>query len=407
MRPLPPGAAVRRKRDGSAPCIVPGVLTCCTRAWWCQRGRPRVFSQRRGAGHFDSPSLPERTIVLGFSKFVTEKLRVADALAKGGCGGDYIDAVMIMAALISGIASDVWPGTGNDKRRFVELWIEYSGPEARLVSVPLLTQWLRDEGRAPEAVAIEEVHQPEYFWAGSTSVLAGEDVDMGERQILALLPSIAVRDLRRHSYPVTFYEHVRCAGVHEYQVGRNASPRPMTFRSVGISYVNELIGQDHVKRHIHFHASWLHAFVGSLVETGRRESADDSAVELVGRRLNRSSPARPDRSLRPPLLLPEPRPADEAFFKDAADCALVSRSSVPRRPPLSVEVGMGPGRGSADASATERRIRAEVGQSASRQHPQGGDRRREDGRQPIDLSGTPLRPTGWDSQVVFPPLTGP
>src|SRR4051812_45553630 len=112
---------------------------------------------------------------LGISDFVNDKLRVAEALAAGGCGGGYVDAVIIMASLVSAMASDLWPGTGIDRRRFVELWVRYGEPEARRVSVPLLTQFLRDTGRSSEADMITASHPLELFRAGSTSVLVGDD----------------------------------------------------------------------------------------------------------------------------------------------------------------------------------------------------------------------------------------
>jgi hypothetical protein len=101
---------------------------------------------------------------VGVSKFVAEKLKVAAALDVGECGGDYIDSAVIMAAVLNAIASQLWPGKGHDRKRFVELWATYCDPEARRVSVPLLSEWLRNEGRRPEAETIEGLHPAEFFW---------------------------------------------------------------------------------------------------------------------------------------------------------------------------------------------------------------------------------------------------
>lgn len=203
---------------------------------------------------------------MSMAAFVQEKLRVATALEAGECGGTYVDAMVIMASLLSGIASDLWPGPGQDKKRFVELWTLFGEPGATRVSVPLLTQWLRSMGRNAEAGAIEGLHRNEFFWPGSTSVLVGEDVDLSDNAIQAVCPTISVRDLRRFSYPVLFYEHVRCAGVHEYQVGEQASAWAMTSRQANVSYVNRQMPGLTTRRHICFHGPWLRQLISSIVE---------------------------------------------------------------------------------------------------------------------------------------------
>jgi hypothetical protein len=126
-------------------------------------------------GHASSPDPSDELLIgssvkvcmsdnVGVSKFVAEKLKVAAALDVGECGGDYIDSAVIMAAVLNAIASQLWPGKGHDRKRFVELWATYCDPEARRVSVPLLSEWLRNEGRRPEAETIEGLHAAEFFW---------------------------------------------------------------------------------------------------------------------------------------------------------------------------------------------------------------------------------------------------
>lgn len=201
---------------------------------------------------------------LGISDFVNDKLAVASALATGRCGGDYVDAVIIMASLVSAMASDLWPGTGIDRRRFIELWARYGAPEGRRVSVPLLIQFLRDSGRSSEADMLTASYPSEWFWPGSTMVIVGDEVDISEAEVLAACPNVPLDELRRHAYPTLFYENVRCGGVHEYQMGREASSRAMTIRPVSVSYVNELAPGGAVRRHVHFHPPWLRGFIWAL-----------------------------------------------------------------------------------------------------------------------------------------------
>jgi hypothetical protein len=60
-------------------------------------------------------------------------------LSKGDCGGSDGDGVMILCAAISALAAEAWPGSGRDKKRFVEALVRYarvSHPE--FISTPLL-----------------------------------------------------------------------------------------------------------------------------------------------------------------------------------------------------------------------------------------------------------------------------
>src|SRR5690349_20693369 len=102
-------------------------------------------------------------------------MAVAIALDRRECGGSYAEACMIVAAVISGLAADLWPGDRIDRKRFAELWARYgSGTATALhVSVPLLTQWLRSERRTAVAEAIES-SRPEMLGAGHFSrILVG------------------------------------------------------------------------------------------------------------------------------------------------------------------------------------------------------------------------------------------
>lgn len=202
---------------------------------------------------------------MALADFVNEKLEVASALAAGKCGGTYVDAAIIVAALLSGIASEVWPGLRNDRQRFIELWATFGEPETLRVSVPLLTQTLRLTGSIPEAEAIEAMHADEFFWPGSARVLVGNDVDLAESDIQAVCTKLTHRELRRHSYPALFYSQVRCASVHEYEIGEEASARAMTSHEAAVSYLNRIEPESMTTRRlIHFHMPWLIDFVGDV-----------------------------------------------------------------------------------------------------------------------------------------------
>lgn len=211
---------------------------------------------------------------MGFADWAHEKLTLARALNDGECGGGYMDAAIIVSSVVSAIASDLWPGTGLDEKRFIELWARYAEPNAKRVSVPLFTRTLHRRGQLAEARSIKATYPAEMVWPGSTQVLVDDDVDRTEDELLSVCPTLSLRDLRKHSYPALFYKHIRCAGVHEYQASQEASSRAMTDREAAVSYVNELeTSTMTTQRLIYFHFPWLCELVSGLVERVDRSAA--------------------------------------------------------------------------------------------------------------------------------------
>jgi len=99
-------------------------------------------------------------------------------LDQGQCNGSYPDACVLLSALISGIAADLWPGEGFDRRRFVELWARFADPKLQptRISVPLLRRSFQDAGRLADVTALEEA-RPEMFGLGNSClVLVGDNV---------------------------------------------------------------------------------------------------------------------------------------------------------------------------------------------------------------------------------------
>ena len=173
---------------------------------------------------------------------------------------------MIVAAVLSGLAADLWPGDGIDRKRFVELWVQYGQniPSATFVSLPLLTQWLDGEGRQGEARRVE-ASRPEMFGPGySTRVVTGTEVDMPEDQVLSVCPTLNRAEVRPFAYPTVFYKEVRCGLMHEYRFGSRASDWAMTMRTSEVSYFNMADGLDGTRRLIHFDLPWLTDLVLSI-----------------------------------------------------------------------------------------------------------------------------------------------
>lgn len=183
-------------------------------------------------------------------------------LDDGQCNGSYPDACVLLSALISGIAAELWPGDDRiDRARFVELWEQYCDSKLHptLVSVPLLRQFLRGTGRLQQAKVLEDT-RPDMFGLGNSClVLRGAEVDMRETELVALPISLTRKDVRAFSYPAAFYKHVRSNLVHEYKLSDHASSHFATRLEANVSYVNrhDPSEAELSRRLIHFHLGWL------------------------------------------------------------------------------------------------------------------------------------------------------
>lgn len=93
-----------------------------------------------------------------FMEIVERKLNVAIALNAGQCNGSYQEATLLLSGIVSGLAADIWCGKGIDRRRFVEIWVQYADASLNpaRISIPLLVGDLDRRRRTPEAEALRK-----------------------------------------------------------------------------------------------------------------------------------------------------------------------------------------------------------------------------------------------------------
>ncbi len=65
------------------------------------------------------------------------RLRVADLVADTQISDAKLDAEIVLCCAFSALASQIWPGEGKDKQRFVQLLVELA-PATMKISVPAL-----------------------------------------------------------------------------------------------------------------------------------------------------------------------------------------------------------------------------------------------------------------------------
>ena len=201
----------------------------------------------------------------GFRRYVNHKIKLAEALHAGECGGEYSDACVILASVVSGISADLWPGKAIDRVRFVETWVRYADSKLlpNRISVPLLVRRLKRKGMVSEAAAIEKAI-PGSFGGGNTAKVLTGDMDLDEAA-MQTIAGVGLKAIRDRAYPAVFYEHVRSTLVHESHLDNRASAFPMTDQTAGVSYVNVLDKKTMTsQRRIHFHFPWLVELVRSI-----------------------------------------------------------------------------------------------------------------------------------------------
>jgi len=192
------------------------------------------------------------------------KVDLALRLNNGECGGSYAESVIILCSVLSGIAADIWPGRMQDRKRFVELLIKYTGValNCQKVSVPLLVGAVRNSGDIQLADRVKRNYLP----VSDTRVITGDDVDKTIDELKAAYPSIDTMILKKNSYACVLYEEVRSGYVHEYRPGERSDSWSMgaSRQDSPISYINRI---DKPDRLIYFNVLWLADIVGEIVDT--------------------------------------------------------------------------------------------------------------------------------------------
>jgi hypothetical protein len=202
------------------------------------------------------------------SEWASRKATIAEHLNRGECGGSYAEAIIVLCSAISAMASEVWPGSNIDRKRFVQFVIEFSNQSSvpATISMPLLVGHLRDDGNRVDSEKLNKA----FVNFDPSRIVIDRDVDRNEDEVLVLCPGLSRSYLRRFSYANILYERVRSPFVHEYHPGERTTSWPMTEqRDACVSYVNWVY---HPDRHIFIHADWLVALTRELGVNAEHEA---------------------------------------------------------------------------------------------------------------------------------------
>lgn len=197
--------------------------------------------------------------------WILSRIDLALRLENGECGGSYAEATLILSSLLSGLASDLWPGKGKDRVRFIELWVRYSDASLNpmLVSSPVLLEHLEAQHNWPLGDRIRVAYPHVFSPRGipDTLVVTGISTDRPGVEIERLLPELSRKEIRSFTYPALFYKHFRSGYAHEYRVGPAADAQIMSATRGPITYSN---WSERPHRRINFAIEWLAAISRSI-----------------------------------------------------------------------------------------------------------------------------------------------
>lgn len=222
------------------------------------------------------------------ARFLISRIALAENLGAGRHDGTYADGVVIVSAVISGIAAALWPG-GRDAARFAELWARYADASLspNLVSAVLVAQYLHFKGEGDKALEKVDVRCAECAIRGRSSLLQvppgflddavvrGCDVDATVED-LALSTTLPRGWLRRWTYGPLFYKIFRSGYSHKFAPDALGDANPMTKTRASVLYTPQHIeapasttkGQEaepYPYRRIYFDFEWLAEIARSII----------------------------------------------------------------------------------------------------------------------------------------------
>lgn len=183
-----------------------------------------------------------------FQKFLSGRLDLVNVLATDVPGACYADLVLIVTAVLSACASARWPGTGIDKKRFIELLVSHSPEDshASWVCIPaLINQGL-----------LAEIETPYGSPGQSDRIFRDHEIDLAFDDAKTKYPHIPSPQLRKHSYASLIYEWLRCGYAHEYCSHESITHVPASRRQARVSYIGR-VTPTKLQRMVSFHFDYL------------------------------------------------------------------------------------------------------------------------------------------------------
>jgi len=197
--------------------------------------------------------------MLSYASWADEKIKIAQAIESGCCGGGYDEGALIVCSSISAMAALAWPGKGIDKKRFIEILTKVANGGINhnplRISTPLLCQ--------------EDESFKNILLLSNKSFYLREAIDKDYSELIDFLSQKGIKideakekTIRHNSYGFLVYNQVRCGFAHEYKIGQNATTfdqlrNIFNVNANEVSYTQYIDRNNSSHRRIHFPISWI------------------------------------------------------------------------------------------------------------------------------------------------------
>lgn len=196
-----------------------------------------------------------------FREWFQERINVADEIVSQHGSKAESDAEIILCCAISALAATVWPGKGIDRKRYIQLLIEFTPPkfDVQKISVIHLVSSLQDKAQLDAANILISARfkselaylskspmtygylDGEPLYAGTLSpIFDPAEVDLDEVEAFELIPKFEKSEIRRSSYASIIYSELRSGLVHEYELFPNLASRGWPGKEDQLCYINFL-----------------------------------------------------------------------------------------------------------------------------------------------------------------------
>lgn len=176
--------------------------------------------------------------------FLEERIELLRAIQRGDVEhAGYPEIALISCAILSSCAASRWPGTGIDKKRFIELLVSETADslKADWVSIPTLIN--KGDIKIGETL---------YGTEGETRIFCGHEIDLPLAKAKERFPNVSLKTLKQQSYASLIYSNLRCGYSHEYMHSIGMTPFPPSRKNARISYIGR--GAQKISC---FHSSYL------------------------------------------------------------------------------------------------------------------------------------------------------
>jgi hypothetical protein len=180
-------------------------------------------------------------------EYLLGRIRLVHDLLHSDIAVHYNDLALILCAVLSACAAQRWPGSGVDRKRFVELLVKISPPDYH-------TDWVA----VPALIADGLVDEKDTLYvANETRIFTDEEIDLPILDAATRYPQVDLKKLKTHTYASLIYVWLRNGYAHEYLANKNITHVQASRHQARVSYIGRGVLGGGIQRMTSFHLDYL------------------------------------------------------------------------------------------------------------------------------------------------------